>query len=74
VAAAVILISAAVTWGQLTQSTSAQQANNSQPMSPAASVGLFAYPRNQQSSEKQLQDEASCYGTRVKKLLLALLL
>src|SRR5690349_10303436 len=31
--------------------------------SPAKSIGMFAYPRNQQNSDQQLKDESDCYGS-----------
>jgi hypothetical protein len=31
--------------------------------SPAKSIGLFAYPKNQQSAEQQLKDENDCYSS-----------
>ncbi len=31
--------------------------------SPAKSIGMFAYPRNQQNSDQQLKDESECYGS-----------
>ena len=31
--------------------------------SPAKSIGLFAYPKNQQSAEQQLKDENECYSS-----------
>jgi hypothetical protein len=30
--------------------------------SPAQSIGMFAFPRNSQSSDQQLKDETDCYG------------
>lgn len=33
----------------------------SQTSSPAASVGMFAYPRNQQNAAQQRHDESQCY-------------
>lgn len=30
--------------------------------SPAQSISLFAFPRNNQSADQQLRDEADCYG------------
>jgi hypothetical protein len=30
--------------------------------SPAQSIGMFAFPRNNQSADQQLKDEAECYG------------
>jgi hypothetical protein len=31
--------------------------------SPAKSVGMYAYPKNNQSSDQQLKDENDCYGS-----------
>ena len=31
--------------------------------SPANSIGLFAYPKNNQSPDQQLKDESDCYGS-----------
>lgn len=31
--------------------------------SPAKSIGMFAYPRNNQNSDQQLKDESECYGS-----------
>ena len=31
--------------------------------SPAKSIGMYAYPRNQQSPDQQLKDESECYGS-----------
>jgi len=30
--------------------------------SPAKSIGMFAYPKNQQNADQQLKDESECYG------------
>jgi hypothetical protein len=30
--------------------------------SPSQNIGLFAFPRNGQSADQQLKDEADCYG------------
>lgn len=30
--------------------------------SPAQNIGLFAFPKNNQSADQQLKDEAECYG------------
>ena len=47
-------------------STLAQQAQTSAATAPAWSpsqnIGLFAFPRNNQSPDQQLKDEAECYG------------
>lgn len=34
-----------------------------QPWSPAKSIGMFAYPKNQQNADQQLKDESDCYGS-----------
>lgn len=31
--------------------------------SPAKSIGMFAYPKNQQNADQQLKDESDCYGS-----------
>lgn len=31
--------------------------------SPAKSIGMFAYPKNQQSADQQLKDETDCYAS-----------
>jgi hypothetical protein len=31
--------------------------------SPSKAIGLFAYPKNDQSSDQQLKDESECYGS-----------
>jgi YMGG-like Gly-zipper len=31
--------------------------------SPAKSIGMFAYPKNKQTSDQQLKDESECYGS-----------
>ncbi len=31
--------------------------------SPAKSINMFAYPRNQQNADQQLKDEGECYGS-----------
>jgi hypothetical protein len=31
--------------------------------SPAKSIGMFAYPKNQQNPDQQLKDESDCYGS-----------
>jgi hypothetical protein len=31
--------------------------------SPAKSIGLFAFPKNQQTADQQLKDENECYGS-----------
>lgn len=31
--------------------------------SPAKSIGMFAYPKNNQNADQQLKDESECYGS-----------
>lgn len=31
--------------------------------SPAKSIGMYAYPKNKQTSDQQLKDESECYGS-----------
>jgi hypothetical protein len=44
---------------QPVQTAPVQSAN---AWSPAQSIGMFAFPRNNQSADQQLKDEADCYG------------
>ena len=42
----------------------AQQSTSSGPAwSPAQSINLFAFPKNNQSADQQLKDESDCYGS-----------
>jgi hypothetical protein len=42
----------------------AQQSTSSGPAwSPAQSINLFAFPKNNQSADQQLKDESECYGS-----------
>lgn len=43
--------------------TSPAGATGTEAWSPAKSVGLYAYPRNQQNADQQLKDESQCYGS-----------
>ena len=44
--------------------TTASPAASSAPAStPAKSIGLYAYPKNNQSSDQQLKDENDCYAS-----------
>jgi hypothetical protein len=45
----------------IVQST-APAAQTAPAWSPAQSIGMFAFPRNSQSADQQLKDEAYCYG------------
>ncbi len=40
----------------------ATPASTAPAWSPAQSIGLFAFPRNNQTADQQLKDEAECYG------------
>jgi hypothetical protein len=40
----------------------AAAANAGPAWSPSQSIGLFAFPKNNQSADQQLKDEADCYG------------
>ncbi len=40
----------------------APPAPNGLAWSPAQNIGLFAFPRNNQSADQQLKDEVDCYG------------
>jgi len=41
----------------------AQTAPPAQAATPAGSVGLYVYPKNQQSASQQSKDESACYQT-----------
>src|SRR5437773_9935201 len=55
----------------LRQSPSASGATSAPPAtqqsqaasSPAKSIGMFAYPKNQQSADQQLKDENECFAS-----------
>ena len=48
----------------LAQSASAHPATQpSQTASPAQSIGMFAYPKKQQTADQQLQDENQCFAS-----------
>lgn len=44
-------------------STPLMTAQTGPAWSPAKSIGMFAYPRNQQNADQQLKDESDCYGS-----------
>jgi hypothetical protein len=46
-------------WSAMAQAPS----SGASASSPAKSIGLFAYPKNQQSAEQQLKDENECYSS-----------
>ena len=43
-------------------STQAAPASEGPAWSPSQNIGLFAFPKNNQSADQQLKDEADCYG------------
>jgi hypothetical protein len=45
--------------GQAAPSTTASP----ETQTPAKSIGIYAYPKNQQNSDQQLKDENDCYGS-----------
>src|SRR5215467_9562545 len=47
----------------LTVNVLGQAAQDNSPVSPAKSIGVFAYPKNNQNSDQQLKDENECYGS-----------
>jgi len=47
----------------VTLSAMAQSPSPGGASSPATSIGLFAYPKNQQNASQQLKDENECYSS-----------
>jgi len=47
--------------GTTSAPTSAKQSDAAS--SPAKSIGMFAYPKNQQGSDQQLKDENECFAS-----------
>ena len=41
----------------------ASPSNSAEPWTPAKSIGMYAYPKNQQNADQQLKDESECYGS-----------
>jgi hypothetical protein len=39
------------------------QTASSAAWTPAKSIGMYAYPKNKQTSDQQLKDESECYGS-----------
>jgi len=62
VALATLILAAGVT--AQAQTSSPNQASQTSPpaASPAQSIGMFAFPRDKQSPDQQLQDENQCYA------------
>jgi len=40
----------------------AATASDTEAWSPPKSIGMYAYPKNQQNADQQLKDESQCYG------------
>src|SRR4051794_33778624 len=47
----------------LAQAAPTTTATGAEAGSPAKSIGMYAYPKNEQNAEQQLQDESQCYGS-----------
>lgn len=47
---------------QVIAQSTAPGAQTAPAWSPAQSIGMFAFPRNNQGADQQLKDEADCYG------------
>jgi OmpA family protein len=58
VAFATVLLTSTVALAQ----ESAATTHSTEAWTPAKSIGMYAYPKNHQSSEQQLKDESQCYG------------
>ena len=58
IALSVFLLAASIASAQ----ASSEQAPAAPAWSPAQNIGMFAFPRNGQSSDQQLKDESECYG------------
>lgn len=54
-----VFASPLLVWGQGTPSAT----QSSDVWTPAKSIGMYAYPKNQQTSDQQLKDESECYGS-----------
>jgi hypothetical protein len=54
-----VFASPLLVWGQGTPSAT----QGSELWTPAKSIGMYAYPKNQQTSDQQLKDESECYGS-----------
>ena len=46
----------------LTLQAMAQSAQSAPAWSPSKSIGVFAFPKNNQNADQQLKDETDCYG------------
>ena len=58
-AVSLMVLSTALIDAQTSQTTSP----SSEAWSPAKSIGMYAYPKNQQFADQQLRDESDCYGS-----------
>ncbi len=59
----VVVISVMVMSCLLSAAQNTESATPGLAWSPAKSIGLFAYPKNQQNADRQLKDESECYGS-----------
>lgn len=57
-----VMVVMAACWALSAVAQSAPVAASAPAWSPAKSIGMFAYPKNQQSADQQLKDESECYG------------
>ncbi|HZR55551.1 MAG TPA: glycine zipper domain-containing protein [Terriglobales bacterium] len=53
------IFTSAFMWVQAPPSTT----TSTEAWTPAKSIGMYAYPKNHQSSDQQLKDESQCYGS-----------
>jgi hypothetical protein len=60
-----LVIGVLVTFSSLSVSAQTPQAPapSGEAWSPAKSIGMYAYARNQQNADQQLKDESQCYGS-----------
>src|SRR5689334_18009174 len=59
-----IVLNLVIVFLPLVAFTQTSQPSSSGPAwSPAKSIGMFAYPKNNQNADRQLKDESECYGS-----------
>src|SRR5258708_2955548 len=58
-----ILVMAATFFTLLSAQTSPPPTAQPAADSPAKSVGMYVYPKNQQNGDRQLKDESECYSS-----------
>ena len=59
---ATLLLAQSPPSGSTTSAPTTAKQSDAAP-SPAKSIGMFAYPKNQQSSDQQLKDENECFAS-----------